>query len=214
MWEGVGVCSYLLVNFWFTRIHANTSAMSAFFTNRVGDWILTVGMFCVAWTFGALDYSTVFSLAPYINVDVITIIGICLLIGAMAKSAQLGKLQAQKKVWCFILAFLSTMQNAGTFSNACESEGYLNLLAFSLIFINYGINLYLVDTYCLLTFSFRGGAQLLIGRGWALGYSNKQAVLLSNSSKVNYIKRYSAASLLRACHSMQSYYYPPRFRYN
>ena len=89
-WEGVGVCSYLLVNFWFTRIFANTSAMSAFFTNRVGDWILTVGMFSIAWTFGNLDFGSVFSLAPYINVNVITIIGICLLIGATAKSAQLG----------------------------------------------------------------------------------------------------------------------------
>lgn len=53
-WEGVGVCSYLLVNFWFTRIAANTSAISAFLTNRVGDWILTVGMFTVAWTFGKI----------------------------------------------------------------------------------------------------------------------------------------------------------------
>ena len=117
----VGVCSYLLVNFWFTRIFANTSAMSAFFTNRVGDWILTVGMFSIAWTFGNLDFGSVFSLAPYINVNVITIIGICLLIGATAKSAQLGKLQAQKKVWCFILAFLSTLLIAGNISNTLES---------------------------------------------------------------------------------------------
>ena len=89
-WEGVGVCSYLLVSFWFTRIAANQSSMSAFLTNRVGDCFLTLGMFAMIWTFGNLDYSTVFSLAPYINVNVITIIGICLLIGAMAKSSQIG----------------------------------------------------------------------------------------------------------------------------
>lgn len=89
-WEGVGVCSYLLVSFWFTRIAANQSSMSAFLTNRVGDCFLTLGMFTMLWTFGNLDYSTIFSLAPYINENAVTIIGICLLIGAMAKSSQIG----------------------------------------------------------------------------------------------------------------------------
>ena len=89
-WEGVGVCSYLLVSFWFTRIAANQSSMSAFLTNRVGDCFLTLGMFAILWTFGNLDYSTVFSLAPFVNENVVTIIGICLLIGAMAKSSQIG----------------------------------------------------------------------------------------------------------------------------
>jgi len=89
-WEGVGVCSYLLVSFWFTRIAANQSSMSAFLTNRVGDCFLTIGMFALLWSFGNIDYSTIFSLAPYINENIITIIGICLLIGAMAKSSQVG----------------------------------------------------------------------------------------------------------------------------
>ena len=89
-WEGVGICSYLLVSFWFTRIAANQSSMSAFLTNRVGDCFLTIGMFIILWSIGNLDYSTVFSLAPYINENIVTIIGICLLIGAMAKSSQVG----------------------------------------------------------------------------------------------------------------------------
>lgn len=89
-WEGVGVCSYLLVNFWYTRIFANQSSISAFLTNRVGDCLLTIGMFIILWSLGNLDYSLVFSLAPYINSSIITFIGICLLIGAMAKSSQLG----------------------------------------------------------------------------------------------------------------------------
>ena len=87
-WEGVGVCSYLLVSFWFTRIAANQSSVSAFLTNRVGDCFLTIGMFAILWSLGNLDYATVFSLAPYMNENVITIIGICLLIGAMAKSVR------------------------------------------------------------------------------------------------------------------------------
>lgn len=86
----VGVCSYLLVCFWFTRIAANQSSISAFLTNRVGDCFLTIGMFAILWSLGNLDYATVFSLAPYINENVITIIGICLVIGAMAKSSQVG----------------------------------------------------------------------------------------------------------------------------
>lgn len=89
-WEGVGVCSYLLVNFWFTRIAANQSSLSALLTNRVGDCLLTVGMFAILWSFGNIDYSTVFALAPYYNETIITIIGICLLIGATAKSSQVG----------------------------------------------------------------------------------------------------------------------------
>jgi NADH-ubiquinone oxidoreductase chain 5 len=89
-WEGVGVCSYLLVSFWFTRIAANQSSLSAFLTNRVGDCFLTVGMFIILWSFGNIDYSTVFSLAPYYNENIIILIGVCLLIGAMAKSSQVG----------------------------------------------------------------------------------------------------------------------------
>jgi NADH-ubiquinone oxidoreductase chain 5 len=89
-WEGVGVCSYLLVSFWFTRIAANQSSISAFLTNRVGDCFLTIGMFAILWSYGNLDYNTVFSLAPYYSESVVIIIGICLLIGAMAKSSQVG----------------------------------------------------------------------------------------------------------------------------
>ena len=89
-WEGVGVCSYLLVSFWYTRIAANQSSMSAFLTNRVGDCFLTIGMFAILWSFGNVDYSTVFSITPFISGNTITLIGVCLLIGAMAKSSQVG----------------------------------------------------------------------------------------------------------------------------
>ena len=89
-WEGVGICSYLLVSFWFTRIAANQSSLAALLMNRVGDTFLTIGMFILLWSFGNIDYTTIFSLAPYFSENTITIIGICLLIGAMAKSSQLG----------------------------------------------------------------------------------------------------------------------------
>lgn len=89
-WEGVGVCSYLLICFWFTRIAANQSSLSAFLTNRVGDWFLTIGIFITLWSIGNVDYNTLFALAPFISDDIITIIGICITIGAMAKSSQIG----------------------------------------------------------------------------------------------------------------------------
>ena len=78
-WEGVGVCSYLLVSFWFTRIAANQSSMSAFLTNRVGDCFLTIGMFAILWSFGNIDYSTVFSLAPFINKKLLAVTSIIII---------------------------------------------------------------------------------------------------------------------------------------
>nr|YP_009868554.1 NADH dehydrogenase subunit 5 [Ophiocordycipitaceae sp.]QKG63759.1 NADH dehydrogenase subunit 5 [Ophiocordycipitaceae sp.] len=89
-WEGVGVCSYLLVSFWITRMAANQSSLLAFLTNRVGDCLLTIGMLSILWSLGNLDYSQVFSVISFSNENVISIIGICLLIGANAKSSQLG----------------------------------------------------------------------------------------------------------------------------
>ena len=116
----VGICSYLLVNFWYTRIAANQSSISALLTNRVGDCFLTIGILAVLWAFGNIDYATVFSLAPYISENIITMIGICLLIGAMAKSSQWGLVRALKFMW-FFAQFFRTLQNAGNISNALES---------------------------------------------------------------------------------------------
>jgi NADH-ubiquinone oxidoreductase chain 5 len=64
--------------------------MNAMFTNRVGDFFLTLGFFTLFFIFGTLDYSTIFSLSPQINTNVITLISILLLLGAAAKSAQIG----------------------------------------------------------------------------------------------------------------------------
>ncbi|KAG0730606.1 hypothetical protein G6F29_014413 (mitochondrion) [Rhizopus arrhizus] len=89
-WEGVGISSYLLINFWFTRLQANKAAIKALVMNRVGDWGFSIGLWAIFWTFGNLDFTTVFSLAPFINEELITIISICLLVAAMGKSAQIG----------------------------------------------------------------------------------------------------------------------------
>jgi NADH-ubiquinone oxidoreductase chain 5 len=88
-WEGIGIVSYLLINFWFTRIQANKAAILALTMNRVGDMGLSIGFFALFTLFGSLDYATIFSIVPFMNETAITIIGLLLLIGAMAKSAQI-----------------------------------------------------------------------------------------------------------------------------
>nr|WEH01527.1 NADH dehydrogenase subunit 5 [Russula griseocarnosa] len=88
-WEGIGIVSYLLINFWFTRIQANKAAILALTMNRVGDMGLSIGYFALFALFGSLDYATIFSIVPLINETALTIIGILLLTGAMAKSAQI-----------------------------------------------------------------------------------------------------------------------------
>jgi len=88
-WEGIGIVSYLLINFWFTRIQANKAAILALTMNRVGDMGLSIGFFALFALFGSLDYATIFSIVPFMNETAITIIGLLLLTGAMAKSAQI-----------------------------------------------------------------------------------------------------------------------------
>ena len=99
-WEGVGLCSYLLINFWFTRLQANKSAIKAMVVNRIGDFGLAIGIFCIFAVFKTVEYSTVFSLVPYfvdtkisilnVSIDLITLASVCLFVGAVGKSAQLG----------------------------------------------------------------------------------------------------------------------------
>jgi len=99
-WEGVGLCSYLLINFWFTRIQANKAAIKAMIVNRIGDFGLSLGILTIFLKYKAVDYATVFSLTPlYANdsffffnfeLNLLTVIGILLFIGAVGKSAQLG----------------------------------------------------------------------------------------------------------------------------
>lgn len=88
MWEGIGVVSFLLISFWYTRIQAVKSAIQALTMNRVGDMMLSVGLFAMIAIFGNLNYSTIFSASPYVNEVAITVVVLLLFIGATAKSAQ------------------------------------------------------------------------------------------------------------------------------
>lgn len=99
-WEGVGLCSYLLVNFWYGRIQANKAALKAIIVNRIGDIGLALGIFLIYYIFKTIDYSTVFALTPFfqnysltflgVNVNAITLICVFFFIAATGKSAQIG----------------------------------------------------------------------------------------------------------------------------
>jgi len=99
-WEGVGLCSYLLIGFWYDRPSANAAAIKAFIVNRIGDFGFALGIFAVYALFGSLHFGTVFDAAPNFahtpfvflgwQVDALTVTCILLFIGAMGKSAQLG----------------------------------------------------------------------------------------------------------------------------
>jgi NADH-quinone oxidoreductase subunit L len=87
-WEGVGLASYLLIGFWYHKPTAATAAKKAFVMNRVGDAGLAVGMFLMFSTFGTLSYAGVFAGAPAASRGALTAMGLLLLLGACAKSAQ------------------------------------------------------------------------------------------------------------------------------
>lgn len=89
-WEGVGLCSYLLINFWFTRLQANKAAMKAIIVNRIGDYAFVLGIVAVFMTFRSLDFNTVFSLSPYMPTWNLQLIGLLFLAAATGKSAQFG----------------------------------------------------------------------------------------------------------------------------
>ncbi|HVB17574.1 MAG TPA: NADH-quinone oxidoreductase subunit L [Stellaceae bacterium] len=99
-WEGVGLCSYLLIGFWYDRASADAAAIKAFIVNRVGDFGFALGIFAVFVIFGSLDFDTVFGKAPGAVNTVMNFLGwqvpalslacILLFVGAMGKSAQIG----------------------------------------------------------------------------------------------------------------------------
>jgi NADH-ubiquinone oxidoreductase chain 5 len=71
-WEGVGLCSYLLINFWFARLQANKAAIKAMLVNRVGDFGLALGIFAIFVKFKSIDYAVVFAAAPAFVGDTMT----------------------------------------------------------------------------------------------------------------------------------------------
>ena len=98
-WEGVGLCSYLLIGFWFKKDTANAAAIKAFLVNRVGDFGFALGIFLIFYLCGSVNYDEVFQMVPRLinekisflglNLNPIDLICILLFIGSMGKSAQI-----------------------------------------------------------------------------------------------------------------------------
>jgi proton-translocating NADH-quinone oxidoreductase chain L len=89
-WEGVGLCSYLLINFWFTRLQANKAAMKAIIVNRVGDYAFVLALVITYMTFRSVNFDVIFSCSPYVSSWNLGVIGLLLVIAATGKSAQFG----------------------------------------------------------------------------------------------------------------------------
>jgi len=97
-WEGVGLCSYFLIGFWYKKESANAAAIKAFVVNRVGDFGFALGIFLIFYIFGTVNYQEVFQQIPQItdknlnfigfNINAVDLICILLFVGAMGKSAQ------------------------------------------------------------------------------------------------------------------------------
>ena len=98
-WEGVGLCSYLLIGFWYKKPSANAAAIKAFIVNRVGDFGFAIGIFLIFLYYGTINYNEVFQQTPSliqeqivffgIEFNLITLICLLLFVGAMGKSAQI-----------------------------------------------------------------------------------------------------------------------------
>ena len=98
-WEGVGLCSYLLIGFWYKKPLANAAAIKAFIVNRVGDFGFAIGIFLIFFFYGTVNYNEVFQQTPLLlqkqiiflgfEFNLITLICLLLFVGAMGKSAQI-----------------------------------------------------------------------------------------------------------------------------
>lgn len=88
-WEGVGLCSYLLIGFWYQNVNYGYAARKAFIMNRIGDLGLLLGIFLIWHFYGSLEYEVVFKTGTSIGETALTSIGLCLFVGAMGKSAQI-----------------------------------------------------------------------------------------------------------------------------
>lgn len=132
-WEGVGLCSYLLIGFWFEKKSACDAGKKAFIVNRIGDFGFLIGMFMIFWQLGSLDFQTVAQKAPeFFAVGSVAITTICILlfVGAIGKSAQIplyvwlpDAMEGPTPVSALIHA--ATMVTAGVYMIARSNALYL-----------------------------------------------------------------------------------------
>jgi NADH-ubiquinone oxidoreductase chain 5 len=185
-WEGVGLSSYLLINFWYTRIQANKSAMKAIIVNRFGDFGIYFALLMIFFFFKSFDFGVVFNLSSllansspieflFFSFNKVELICLFLFLGAIGKSAQLGlhtwlpdAMEGPTPVSALIHA--ATMVTAGVFVLIRSSP----LLEYS------GSSLFLVGLFGGLTALFAGTVGLV-------QYDIKKVIAYSTCSQLGYM---------------------------
>ncbi|HSL91173.1 MAG TPA: NADH-quinone oxidoreductase subunit L, partial [Candidatus Limnocylindrales bacterium] len=135
-WEGVGLCSYLLIGYWYEKKSASDAGKKAFIVNRIGDFGFMLGMFLLFWTFGSVSYTEVFARIPALTADgtltagIATAITLLFFLGAVGKSAQIplyvwlpDAMEGPTPVSALIHA--ATMVTAGVYMVARSNALYL-----------------------------------------------------------------------------------------
>jgi NADH-quinone oxidoreductase subunit L len=194
-WEGVGLCSYLLVSFWFERNAAAVAGKKAFVTNRVGDVGFLLAMFLIFASYGSLNYAAIPAGAPAISSGTATAIALLLLLAAVGKSAQIplhvwlpDAMEGPTPVSALIHA--ATMVTAGVFL-LCRAHVFLD-----------------VSSDAMTVVAWVGGiTALLAGTVAILQPDIKRVLAYSTVSQLGYmflavgIGAYSAAVFMVLCHA-------------
>jgi NADH-quinone oxidoreductase subunit L len=135
-WEGVGLCSYLLIGYWYEKKSASDAGKKAFIVNRIGDFGFMLGLFLLFWTFGSVSYTEVFAKIPALSengtltTEIATAITLLFFLGATGKSAQIplyvwlpDAMEGPTPVSALIHA--ATMVTAGVYMVARSNALYL-----------------------------------------------------------------------------------------
>jgi len=195
-WEGVGLCSYLLIGFWFEKTENANAAKKAFVTTRIGDTAMLIGIALIATKFGTLDFTQVFGTAGnVITKDVATAIALLLFAGAVGKSAQVPL-----HVWLPDAMAGPTPVSALIHAATMVTAGVYLVLRTHVLFELSGVALVVVTVIGLTTVIFAGTC--------ALGQDDiKRVLAYSTVSQLGYmfvaagLRAYSAALFMLVAHA-------------
>lgn len=194
-WELVGVVSYLLISFWFNRLSAMKSALSAILLNRVGDSFFVLAIIVIFSLFGSINIESITTLVPFVNTNLLLFSSFCLFLGAVAKSTQFGL-----HCWLLLSMEAPTVVSSLLHSSTMVTLGVFLLLKFSFIL-----------EYCntiLLVIMFLGSFTTFIAGTIAVfSYDIKRIIALSTMSQLGIMvlaigmSSYNLALFHLFCHS-------------
>lgn len=194
-WELVGVVSYLLISFWFNRLNAMKSALSAILLNRVGDSFFVLAIIILFTLFGSINIESIINLVPFVNTNLLFFGSFCLFMGAVAKSTQFGL-----HCWLLLSMEAPTVVSSLLHSSTMVTLGVFLLLKFSFI-LEYSNTI-------LLIIMFLGSFTTFIAGTIAIfSYDIKRIIALSTMSQLGLMilaigmSSYNLALFHLFCHS-------------